>query len=78
MKDQRALIGMSGGVDSSVTAYLLKEAGFSCVGCTMLLHSSPCGGEDHAADALSVADRLNIPFHVFDLQKKQNHLQILR
>lgn len=68
MKNESVLIGMSGGVDSSVTAFLLKEAGYNCIGCTMLLHESPCGGEDHTADARSVADRLGIPFHIFDFR----------
>ena len=68
MKNESVLIGMSGGVDSSVTAFLLKEAGYSCIGCTMLLHETPCGGEDHTADAKSVADRLGIPFHIFDFR----------
>lgn len=70
MKNESVLIGMSGGVDSSVTAFLLKEAGYNCIGCTMLLHSSPCGGEDHTADAQAVAVRLGIPFSVFDFQNQ--------
>ena len=70
MKNESVLIGMSGGVDSSVTAHLLKENGYSCVGCTMLLHTSPCGGEDHTADARAVADRLGIPFHLFDFRSR--------
>ena len=41
MKNESVLIGMSGGVDSSVTAFLLKEAGYNCIGCTMLLHKTP-------------------------------------
>ncbi|MBQ6719264.1 MAG: tRNA 2-thiouridine(34) synthase MnmA [Oscillospiraceae bacterium] len=70
MKNESVLIGMSGGVDSSVTAFLLKEAGYNCIGCTMLLHGSPCGGEDHTADAQAVAVRLGIPFSVFDFQNQ--------
>ena len=63
----KALIGMSGGVDSSVAVYLTKQAGYDCVGGTMLLHGST---EKAVADAKAVADRLGIPFHVFDLSQR--------
>ena len=69
MKKESVLIGMSGGVDSSVAAFLLQQENFDCIGCTMKLYCSPCGGEDNAADAKSVADRMGIPFHVFDCQE---------
>ena len=57
-----ALIGMSGGVDSSVAAWLIQQQGIHCIGGTMLLHDSAAGTED----AASVADKLGIPFHVLD------------
>ena len=57
----RALIAMSGGVDSSVAALLATNRGLSCIGATMHLHDSAC-----AADAAAVATRLGIPFHEFD------------
>ena len=69
MKNESVLIGMSGGVDSSVTAFLLKESGYNCIGCTMVLHKSPCGSADPAGDARTVADWLGIPFHIFDFQE---------
>ena len=69
MCNRSVMIGMSGGVDSSVTAYLLQQQGFHCFGCTMHLHSSPCGGEDHTADAKAVADRLGIPFSIYDCSR---------
>ncbi len=60
---QRAMIAMSGGVDSSVAAYLAMEQGLSCCGGTMLLwDKNPLS----AGDAKAVADRLGIPFHLFD------------
>ena len=37
---KKALIAMSGGVDSSVAAYLTKEAGYDCIGCTMKLYDN--------------------------------------
>ena len=68
MNKESVLIGMSGGVDSSVAAFLLQQENYSCVGCTMRLYCAPCGGGDNVDDAKSVADRLGIPFHVFDFQ----------
>ena len=61
---RKAMIAMSGGVDSSVAAYLTQQAGFSCVGATMRLLP---GQEDAIADARAVAQRLELPFEVLDL-----------
>ena len=66
---------MSGGVDSSTAACLLKEQGFDCHGAIMQLFDSPascaeseknCGSPTDAEDAKKVAQRLEIPFHVLD------------
>lgn len=66
MENKKALIGMSGGVDSSVAALLMKEAGYSCIGATMqLFDAGACNAMDNVADASSVAHHLGIPFHVF-------------
>jgi len=65
----RALIGMSGGVDSSVAAYLTQQAGYECVGATMRLFDNPdssCCSIDNVEDARSVAFRLGMRFHVFN------------
>lgn len=62
---KKALIAMSGGVDSSVAAQLMLNAGFDCVGVTMKLF----GEEDTnqgIEDARKVAQRVGIPFHVAD------------
>ena len=71
----KALIAMSGGVDSSVAAYLMKEAGYDCVGVTMRLFTndeaavsrekSCCSVED-TEYARAVAFRLGFPYYVFD------------
>lgn len=70
----KALIGMSGGVDSSVAAYLTQQAGFDCIGATMRLYdgqdeTGTCCSLDDVEDARSVAFRLGIPFYVFDFSK---------
>jgi tRNA-specific 2-thiouridylase len=58
----KALIAMSGGVDSSAAAYLAMQKGFDCIGGTMVLCQSP----EDIADAEAVAKRLEIPFYIFD------------
>ena len=60
MDHKTALIGMSGGVDSSVAAWLMLQQGYRCQGATMWLF------ENTEEDALSVCQRLGIPFHVLD------------
>lgn len=73
-KGARVAVAMSGGVDSSVTAALLQEAGLNVVGITMRLlgglnlpASSCCGGPD-IRDAVRVADFLKIPHHALDFE----------
>lgn len=70
MPPKKAMIAMSGGVDSSVAAYLMEQAGFDCCGATLLLcNESLLGKQDipsPATDAKQVADRLGIPFYAFE------------
>ena len=71
---KRALIAMSGGVDSSVAALLTRNAGYECVGCTMRLYENETAGVDDSAccslsdveDARSVAYALGMPYYVFN------------
>ena len=72
MDKQKALIAMSGGVDSSVAAALMLEAGYDCIGVTMKLHGgstysekSCCTASD-AEDARGVCARLGMKYYVFD------------
>ena len=58
----KALVAMSGGVDSSIAAYLAMQVGFECTGATMLL----CQSDQDISDAMDVAHRLSIPFYTFD------------
>ena len=69
----KALIGMSGGVDSSVAAYLMKESGYECIGATMKLYTCEDAGSS-CADARSVAVRMGIPFYVFDFSRDFSEL----
>jgi tRNA-uridine 2-sulfurtransferase len=70
----KVVVAMSGGVDSSVTAGLLVEQGHEVIGVHMKLHDAVAGGPgrccgyDDALDARQVADRLGIPFYVFNLR----------
>lgn len=69
---------MSGGVDSTVAAFLLKEGGYECLGATMHLYSNEdagvCRGKtccslNDTEDARDAACRLKIPFYVFNFQE---------
>jgi len=65
-------VGLSGGVDSSVTAAMLLEAGHEVIGLSMRLYDAPeksgksCCSPDDLFDARHVADQLNIPFYVLN------------
>ena len=73
-----ALIAMSGGVDSSVAVYLMKKAGFDCMGVTMKLYDNQdlpdtatknCCSISDVADARAVAQSFEIPYYVLNFSE---------
>lgn len=77
---KKVVVGMSGGVDSSVTAYLLKKAGYDVIGVTMqiwqeepegiLEENGGCCGLSAVEDARRVAASLEIPYYVMNFRKE--------
>ena len=76
---EKVLVAMSGGVDSSVAAYLIREAGYEATGVTMRLYDNEtigissaktCCSLDSINDAVSVANRLGIYFLVYDFREE--------
>lgn len=75
---KRVVVAMSGGVDSSVAAYLIKEAGYEAIGIAMQVYDhsndakhkfgSCCGISDYD-DARMVAEKLDIPYYLLDFEK---------
>lgn len=73
-------IGMSGGVDSSVAAYLLKKQGYNVIGVTMQIwqdedyaeisENGGCCGLSAVDDARSVANKLDIPYYVMNFKQE--------
>lgn len=80
MKKKKVVVGMSGGVDSSVAAYLLKEQGYDVIGVTMQIwqdedeftqeENGGCCGLSAVDDARRVAERLEIPYYVMNFKKE--------
>ena len=73
----RVVVGLSGGVDSSVAAYLLQQEGHEVIGVFMknwhdtdVTISEECPWEEDSKDALLVADKLGIPFHTIDFSEE--------
>ena len=80
MEKRKVVVGMSGGVDSSVAAWLLKKQGYDVIGVTMQIwqdedrqteeENGGCCGLSAVDDARRVASKLEIPYYVMNFKKE--------
>ncbi len=71
MEEKRVLLGMSGGVDSSVSALLLKEEGYDVIGTTMeLFAGSSCCNTNTYIDAKNVCNQIGIPHFIYNFKEE--------
>lgn len=71
MENKKVLLGMSGGVDSSVSALLLKEQGYDVIGTTLELYKgSSCCNIDTYIDAKNVCNKIGIPHFTFECKEE--------
>ena len=78
MKKEKIVIGMSGGVDSSAAAYLLKEEGYDVTGVTMITCDEAQCGQDPSKDAKKVADEIGIPHYTVDFREVGSYVDLGR
>lgn len=75
MNKKRVIVGMSGGVDSSVSAYLLKKQGFEVIGVFMKNweekdENGHCTSEKDYEDVINVCNQLDIPYYSINFTKE--------
>ena len=71
MKKQKVIVGLSGGIDSSVTAYLLQKEGYEVEGIYMMLHDTVKGYHQQNIEAIDkVTEFLGIKYHILDIRDK--------
>ena len=79
MKKEKIVVGMSGGIDSSVSLILLKQQGFDPIGVSLklpvwenpqnLLRENVCCTKESLETAKEICDSLNVPYFVYDVQE---------
>ncbi len=69
---KKVLVAMSGGVDSTVVAYLLQQQGYEIEGVYMKLHDNPTYHDENIQKVKKVASFLDIPYHILDLSARFN------
>ncbi|WP_259288457.1 tRNA 2-thiouridine(34) synthase MnmA [Candidatus Karelsulcia muelleri] len=73
---KRVIVGMSGGVDSSVAALLLKKQGYDVIGIFLKYFDKKCPWREDSIDAMLVSQSLKIPFYIIDITKNYKNLII--